>query len=208
VLDSALAQLARWHADGLALQVGVNVGARELQQVDFVERLRLRLERYPALPSGRLELEVLESSALDDIGQVSQVMEACRRLGVLFALDDFGTGYSSLTYLRRLPAATLKIDRSFVRDMRDDPEDRAILEGILGLAGAFRRRVVAEGVETDDHGELLLDLGCELAQGYGIARPMPASELPAWVARWTPPPAWLDRPRCAHDPLTSGAAMG
>jgi len=207
VLDSALAQLARWHADGLALQVGVNVGARELQQVDFVERLRLRLERYPALPRGRLELEILESSALDDIGQVSQVMEACRRLGVLFALDDFGTGYSSLTYLRRLPAATLKIDRSFVRDMRDDPEDRAILEGILGLAGAFRRRVVAEGVETVDHGELLLDLGCELAQGYAIARPMPASELPAWVARWTPPPAWLDRPRRAHDLLAS-AAMG
>jgi diguanylate cyclase (GGDEF)-like protein/PAS domain S-box-containing protein len=199
VLDSALAQLARWHADGLSLQVGVNVGARELQQADFIDRLRARLERYPALPTGRLELEVLESSALDDIGQVSQVMEACRNLGVLFALDDFGTGYSSLTYLRRLPAATLKIDRSFVRDMLHDPEDRAILEGILGLAGAFRRRVVAEGVETVDHGELLLDLGCELAQGYGIARPMPAADVPDWVRRWAPPPAWLGRPRVTLD---------
>jgi diguanylate cyclase (GGDEF)-like protein len=199
VLDSALAQLAQWHAEGLALQVGVNVGARELQQADFIDRLRARLERYPALPTGRLELEVLESSALDDIGQVSQVMEACRNLGVLFALDDFGTGYSSLTYLRRLPAATLKIDRSFVRDMLHDPEDRAILEGILGLAAAFRRRVVAEGVETVDHGELLLDLGCELAQGYGIARPMPAAQLPDWIRRWAPPPAWLNRPRTTHD---------
>jgi len=209
VLDSALAQLARWHADGLALQVGVNVGARELQQVDFVERLRLRLERYPALPSGRLERRgPREQCARRHRPGRRRSWRRAGVVGVLFALDDFGTGYSSLTYLRRLPAATLKIDRSFVRDMRDDPEDRAILEGILGLAGAFRRRVVAEGVETVDHGELLLDLGCELAQGYGIARPMPASELPAWVARWTPPPAWLDRPRCAHDPLTSGAAMG
>jgi EAL domain-containing protein (putative c-di-GMP-specific phosphodiesterase class I) len=105
-------------------------------------------------------------------------------------VDDFGTGYSSLTYLKRLPAETLKIDQSFVRDMLDDPDDFAIVKGVIGLAKAFHRKVIAEGVETIAHGELLIPLGCELAQGYGIARPMPANELIYWAARWKPDPRW------------------
>jgi EAL domain-containing protein (putative c-di-GMP-specific phosphodiesterase class I) len=109
---------------------------------------------------------------------------------VKFALDDFGTGYSSLTYLKRLQVAQLKIDQSFVRDMLDDPDDLAILEGVIGLAAAFRREVIAEGMETVAHGTALLQLGCELAQGYGIARPMPADQLPSWVAHWRPDAAW------------------
>jgi EAL domain-containing protein (putative c-di-GMP-specific phosphodiesterase class I) len=96
-------------------------------------------------------------------------------------LDDFGTGYSSLTYLKRLRVDSLKIDQSFVRDMLEDPEDLAILEGIIGLASAFKRQVIAEGVETIEHGTALLQLGCELAQGYGIARPMPPDLIPAWA---------------------------
>src|SRR5690606_11765482 len=110
--------------------------------------------------------------------------------GVRVALDDFGTGYSSLAYLKRLPASILKIDQGFVRDMLYDPDDLSILEGVLGLARAFRREVIAEGVETLDHGLLLLQLGCELAQGYGIARPMPGDEITAWRAHWRPDPAW------------------
>ena len=113
-----------------------------------------------------------------------------KRQGVMFALDDFGTGYSSLTYLKRLRVALLKIDQSFVRDMLDDPDDLAILQGIIGLAAAFRRDVIAEGVETVAHGTALLKLGCALAQGYGIARPMPPEQLPAWVAAWQPDAAW------------------
>ncbi|PKO50057.1 MAG: GGDEF domain-containing protein, partial [Betaproteobacteria bacterium HGW-Betaproteobacteria-21] len=93
-------------------------------------------------------------------------------------------------YLKRLPADILKIDQSFVRDMLDDPDDLAIIEGVIGLATAFRREVIAEGVETVAHGELLLALGCDLAQGYGIARPMPAAELPGWIATWHPDGAW------------------
>ena len=112
-------------------------------------------------------------------------------MGVLFALDDFGTGYSSLTYLRRLQVTQLKIDQSFVRDMLDDPDDLAILQGVISLASAFQREVIAEGVETVAHGTLLLQLGCELAQGYGIARPMPAADVPAWVASWRPDPVWM-----------------
>jgi EAL domain-containing protein (putative c-di-GMP-specific phosphodiesterase class I) len=111
-------------------------------------------------------------------------------MGVSFALDDFGTGYSSLTYLKRLPAETLKIDQSFVRDMLDDPGDLAIVNGVIGLAKSFDRMVIAEGVETRAHGELLLSIGCELAQGYGIARPMPVENVPDWVAGWHQQATW------------------
>jgi EAL domain-containing protein (putative c-di-GMP-specific phosphodiesterase class I) len=114
--------------------------------------------------------------------------------GVGFTLDEFGTGYSSLTYLKRLHVALLKIDQSLVREMLDDPDDLAILQGVIGLAAAFKREVIAEGVETVEHGTALLRLGCQLAQGYGIARPMPADQIPAWVACWKPDDAWSDLP--------------
>jgi EAL domain-containing protein (putative c-di-GMP-specific phosphodiesterase class I) len=133
-----------------------------------------------------MQIEILETSALEDIDQVSRVIEKCSQMGVSFALDDFGTGYSSLTYLKRLKVALLKIDQSFVRDMLEDPDDLAILEGVIGLASAFNRQVIAEGVETPAHCTELMRLGCELAQGYGIARPMPPEQLPAWVEAWRP----------------------
>ncbi len=190
VIDAALSQMEQWHAAGLEMPVSVNIGARQLQQNDFVNRLRAILVAHPQAPAHGLELEVLETSALEDIAQVSQVIEACAQMGVLFALDDFGTGYSSLTYLKRLHVALLKIDQSFVRDMLGDPDDLAILQGVIGLATAFKRKVIAEGVETVAHGSLLLQLGCDLAQGYGIAHPMPAAQLPAWAATWQADPAW------------------
>jgi diguanylate cyclase (GGDEF)-like protein/PAS domain S-box-containing protein len=190
VIDTALTQIELWQAAGLDLKVSVNIGARQLQQSDFVDRLKLILIKHPQVMPGSLELEVLETSALEDIAQVSQVIEACAQIGMMFALDDFGTGYSSLTYLKRLRVAALKIDQSFVRDMLEDPDDLAILQGIIGLAVAFKRDVIAEGVETVEHGSVLLHLGCELAQGYGIARPMPAAQMPQWAAQWQPDAAW------------------
>ena len=190
VIDTALTQISQWHADGLEIPVSVNVGAQQLQQSDFIERLNGILTVHPQVEPTFLELEVLETSALEDVARISQVIETCKKIGVTFALDDFGTGYSSLTYLKRLPVGMLKIDQSFVRDMLDDPDDMAILEGVLGLATAFRRDVIAEGVETTEHGAMLLQLGCNLAQGYGIARPMPASQLPGWAAGWRPDPSW------------------
>jgi len=173
-MRTALQHMERWLDQGLRLQVSVNLGARELQQADFVEQLRLRLAAHPRVHPGDLTLEILETSALGDLARVSQTMNECRALGVHFALDDFGTGYSSLAYLKRLPVQQLKIDQSFVRDMLDDPDDLAILEGVLGLSRAFRRQVIAEGVETVEHGGMLLRLGCELGQGWGIAKAMPA----------------------------------
>jgi diguanylate cyclase (GGDEF)-like protein/PAS domain S-box-containing protein len=201
VIDTALFQLEAWHAVGLDIPVSVNICARQLQEAHFVERLRGLLAAHPQVKPNCLELEVLETSALEDLAQVSQVISACREIGVMFALDDFGTGYSSLTYLKRLEVAQLKIDQSFVRDMLDDPDDLSILEGVLGLAIAFRRQVIAEGVETVEHGRMLLQLGCELAQGYGIARPMPADEFPGWSATWRPDASWREVSAVSRDDL-------
>ena len=135
---------------------------------------------------------MLETSALEDLTHVSQVIDDCRALGVSFAMDDFGTGYSSLTYLKRLQVNLLKIDRSFVRDLLDSPDDLAILQGVIGLAIAFHREVIAEGVETLAHGNLLQQLGCDLGQGFGIARPMPGTNMPNWAAAWRTRPIWAD----------------
>jgi EAL domain-containing protein (putative c-di-GMP-specific phosphodiesterase class I) len=191
VIDTALHQIERWRDAGLDLSVSVNIGARQLQQADFVERLQAILAQHPQLLPSCLELEILETSALKNMAQVSRVIEACEQIGIAFALDDFGTGYSSLTYLKRLHVAMLKIDQSFVHDILLDPDDRAILQGVIGLAEAFHREVIAEGVETIAHGTALLQMGCEFGQGYGIARPMPGEAMPAWTKAWQADAAWL-----------------
>ena len=193
VLETALAQMSAWHASGQDMAVSVNIAAHQLQQANFVSRLAAMLAAHPELEHRLLELEVLETSALQNMAQVSDIMQACHALGVSFALDDFGTGYSSLTYLKHLPADLLKIDQSFVSGMLADADDRAIVEGVIGLVHAFHREVIAEGVETSAHGDLLLKLGCELAQGYGIARPMPAVDVPGWLALWKQ--KWSNAPR-------------
>ena len=190
VIRTALTQMCDWNAIGLQLPVSVNIGARQLQQDDFASRLRALLADHPDVLPRSLQLEVLETSAMEDIAGVTAMMHACHDLGVSFALDDFGTGYSSLTYLKRLPAEVLKIDQSFIRDMTEDPDDLAIVRGVIELAAIFHRHVIAEGVETQAHGDLLVGIGCEMAQGYGIARPMPAEDMPQWVKRWLAGAVW------------------
>ncbi|MCB1906340.1 MAG: EAL domain-containing protein [Rhodocyclaceae bacterium] len=195
VIDAALGQIGRWRAEGSDIAVSVNISARHLQRPDFFDRLENLLAGHPDVPPRLLELEVLETSALEDMARISKLIASCSRLGIRFSLDDFGTGYSSLSYLKRLPVATVKIDQSFVRDMLRDPDDLAILEGVIALASAFKREVVAEGVETVEHGTMLLRLGCEYGQGYGIARPMPARQLSAWIKAWQPHEGWRDKRR-------------
>ena len=194
VIDSALTQMESWLGEGFELPVSVNVSAIELQQADFADRVRAHLAAHPQVKPANLELEVVETNAVQDVMRTSQVLTACREIGVAIGLDDFGTGYSSLTYLKRLPANVLKIDQSFVRDMLEEPENLTILEGVLGLAAAFHRTVIAEGVETAEHGLMLLQMGCDLAQGFGIAASMPARELRAWAATWRPDPRWAEVP--------------
>ena len=184
VAGHALTQMEQWRQAGIRMPVSINLAPNQLQDGRFPVVLRELLARYPHIAPCDLELEILETSAMRDIEAVSRVMQSCRRLGVQFSIDDFGTGYSSLTYLKSLPACTLKIDQSFVRDMLSDHEDLAIVRGVIGLAKAFGREVIAEGVESQEHAAGLLEMGCELAQGYGIARPMPANALPGWLAEW------------------------
>jgi diguanylate cyclase (GGDEF)-like protein/PAS domain S-box-containing protein len=190
VIDRALSQIIQWRSMGINLPVSVNISAYQVQQSNFTTRLATLLALHPEVAPNCLELEILETSALHDISQVSATMNACRELGVRFALDDFGTGYSSLTYLRRLPAHLIKIDQTFVREMLENADDSTIVEAVIGLAKAFRRDVIAEGVETIPHGLALLKIGCQLAQGYGIARPMPAIDIPKWVSNWKADDSW------------------
>ncbi len=192
VAQTVLDQLEAWREKGLTIPVSINIGPYQLGQPDFTERLRNILEMHPNLPPQLLEIEVLESSELRDMPQVLQTMHASRALGINFSLDDFGTGYASLTYLKTLPASCVKIDQSFVRGMLNQPDDYAIVNGIMGMAKAFNLKVIAEGVETPRHGEMLLRLGCELAQGYGISPPMPAEQLPGWIEEWRSSPRWYN----------------
>lgn len=205
VLRSALSQLRSWRTQNLEIGISVNVSGSHLQQPEFVAELRQLLRQYPDIPPQDLELEVLETSALEDVEHVSAVLAECRGLGVRISIDDFGTGYSSLVYLRDLGADLVKVDQTFVRGMLDNEQDRAIVEGVVRLAQVFGREVIAEGVETEEHGLALLRLGCHLAQGWGIARAMPPEELPRWVAHYRMPDAWI-RAAAPSLPLTDDAA--
>ena len=192
VIDTALTQISQWQKVGLNLPVStsVNIATAQLQQPDFVNSLATLLAAHPDVDPSYLQLEVMETSALYDVNRISAIMNGCMALGVNFALDDFGTGYSPLIYLRKLPASIIKIDKSFVQNMLSDKDDLAIVEGVIALAKSFKREVIAEGVETIQHGNVLLQLGCNLAQGYGIARPMPAADIPAWVSNWKADESW------------------
>lgn len=190
VIATALEQIEIWSTSGMDLLVSINVTAQQLHQADFTRKLALELAHHPSVRPEQLKLEVLETSTMKDLEAASSVIRACRDIRVSFSLDDFGTGYSSLTYLRRLPVETLKIDQSFVRGMLESSDDLAIINGILGMAKAFNLSVIAEGVETVEHGNMLIRLGCCIAQGYGIARPMPAGALLEWINEWLPEPSW------------------
>ena len=184
VLSAALEQMKAWQDAGHEIPVSVNISAFQLQQDSFMPKLTQRLAAVSNAKRQLLEIEVLETSALENMAKVAAMMQDCHALGVRFVIDDFGTGYSSLTYLRHLPADLLKIDRSFVAGMLDDANDRAIVESVISLARAFQREVIAKGVETPAHGALLLKMGCEMAQGYAIARPMPGADMPTWITQW------------------------
>lgn len=183
VLTEGIAQLSRWLAAGLDITVSINVSAQHLQEPQFQERLATLLMPYPTDVAQRLVLEVLETAALANVDFTCDLMDRCRALGVRFALDDFGTGYSTLTYLKGLPLDLLKIDRSFVQNMLVDEQDMAIVEGVIGLSKTFGYTVVAEGVESTQHAQRLIDAGCDIGQGNGIAKAMPAEDVFHWVSR-------------------------
>lgn len=181
VLQQGIEQLAKWQRMGLDMTVSVNISARHLQEPLFAKRLAGLLARHTTPVGHRLIIEVLETAALADVEYTCALMEECRELGVRFALDDFGTGYSTFTYLKRLPLDFLKIDRSFVHNMLADRQDLAIVEGVIGLSETFGCKVVAEGVESADQAQRLIELGCDVGQGNGIAGAMPVDAVYPWV---------------------------
>jgi len=192
VIEQALGQLASWKKAGISLEVSINIASYHLQSDTFISQLKAALSKQPTVSASSLQLEILESSALGDTQVINSIIKSCQEvLEVKFALDDFGTGYSSLTHLRNLPAETIKIDQTFVRGMLDDPDDCAIVDSIIGLADSFEREVIAEGVETTEHGLMLLLMGCDHAQGYGIAKPMPAEDIPEWLISYSMNNAWV-----------------
>jgi diguanylate cyclase (GGDEF)-like protein/PAS domain S-box-containing protein len=182
VISAARGQIEQWEKEDLQIAVSINIATRHLQHPRFSARLTDLLGDFPSRRPGRLELEIVERGVLNDIESLSAMMRECRANGVSFALDDFGTGYSSLSHLRSLPTDTVKIDRSFVAGILDNPDDRALIAGVIGMAKSLHRMVIAEGVENMAQAVALLELGCEFCQGYGIARPMPADRLPGWIA--------------------------
>ncbi len=184
VLDVALAQGERWHCQGLSLRVAVNISPRHLLDARFAADLEDALARHPDIAAEFLEIEVTESAPLADFETARTTLAHCRTLGVRTALDDFGTGSASLTYLQKLPAQTIKVDQSFVRDIVNDPHDLAIIAGIITTARMLGLEVIAEGVETLRHAQLLEELHCHALQGYLIAKPMPAAAIPAWIAQY------------------------
>ncbi|MDQ0121613.1 diguanylate cyclase (GGDEF)-like protein/PAS domain S-box-containing protein [Pseudomonas lini] len=190
VIDQVLSQLHRWQQAGQVWPVSINIAARHFQRTDFVDRLGEMLARHAQVAPQMLDLEIVESVAVENIQHVSACLQACQVLGVRFSLGDFGTGYSSLSYLKRLRTQTIKIDKSFVRDILHDRDDLALTTAIIGLARAFGRQVVAEGLDSIEQGELLMRLGCDVAQGHCIARPMPPAEVSAWVQGYVAPLQW------------------
>ncbi len=207
VIGAALRQAHEWRSAGLRTAISVNVSPRHMMRWDFVDRLAQHLAQFPKLGAGTLELEILETTAISKFSTVARFVEACKGLGVPVAIDDFGTGYSSLTYLRQLPVSSVKIDQSFIRGMLESEQDRAIVQGILALLKALGRTPVAEGVETLEIGRALLEMGCTLAQGYGISMPLSACDIPQWVKDFERVPLWGSLPHLAPALPVAGAPL-
>jgi diguanylate cyclase (GGDEF)-like protein len=180
VLDSALAQAAVWRKAGMRMRVAINVSGYQMRQDDFAQRLERGLKSH-GLAAGRFTVEVTESVAMEDTEVTRAAFARLQHIGLHVSVDDFGTGHSSLASLRRLPASELKIDRAFVCDVEHSGEAQTIVKAIVGMAHTLGLRVVAEGVETEDQRDFLVDAGCDELQGYLFAKPMNARAITLWA---------------------------
>jgi EAL domain-containing protein (putative c-di-GMP-specific phosphodiesterase class I) len=173
-LEAAAAQSSAWNRANFRMPISANVSVNQLRDPNFYDHLRETLADYGVAPRN-MRLEITESAAMADTAATTEVLSRCRALGMEIVLDDFGTHYSSLTYLQRLPIDTIKIDRSFVRDLPNNQHDAAIVRGVISLGHDLNRRIVAEGVERPEQLEWLRAAGCDVVQGFLIQRPMPAA---------------------------------
>ena len=193
VIDDATRQAAVWRGQGLRMRVAINISPDQMRQDDLVDRLQAALARHQLQP-GRFTCEITESVAMEDTLVTQRSFERLRRAGLHVSIDDFGVGQASLSYLRRLPAAELKIDASFVHDLGQSEDARSIVDAVVKLAHALGLKVVAEGVETERQRDLLVQLDCDELQGYLFAKPMAAAQLAVWaqLADEQPPPQAVD----------------
>ncbi len=189
VVEQACQAIHYLAEQGIRVPVAVNIHSRHLLHPDFLKDIQSAIKGGAEI-SRCLEIEITETSELFDLTQAASILNECRALGIAIALDDFGTGYASLNYLQRLPCDILKIDKTFVGDMGEDPRDFAIVSGILTAARVLHLVTVAEGVEQPEQGLLLRDLGCQYAQGYVISRPLPLSAVAHWAREWRAPDLW------------------
>ncbi len=189
VVEQACQAILYLAEQGIKVPVAVNIHSRHLLHPDFLKDLQSAMTGGPEVRH-LLEIEITETSELSDLAHAGAILDECRALGIAVALDDFGTGYASLTYLQQLPCDILKIDKTFVGDMGEDPRDFAIVSGILTAAHVLHLVTVAEGVEEPEQGLLLRDLGCQFAQGYVISRPLPLNAIAPWVRDWRAPDLW------------------
>ncbi|MDS1308986.1 MULTISPECIES: sensor domain-containing phosphodiesterase [Marinobacter] len=189
VIREAVKQLMAFARQDLPYTLSVNLSPCHFLSEEFKDDLSSALEDCPIELRSRLILEILETTAMDDTETALRNLKASRELGVDISLDDFGTGYSSLDYFRRLPAQEIKIDRSFVMDMLSDPDDSMIVSAIVSLSKSFKRRLVAEGIENADVERKLIDLGCDLGQGFFYSKPLPLPEALHWAKHFR----WEDR---------------
>ncbi|RYF38357.1 MAG: EAL domain-containing protein, partial [Comamonadaceae bacterium] len=181
VIEQACAQLGQWKREGVDCRVAINLSPHQLRNPRLPQLIEAALRKNHIEPS-RLVCEITETALMENVDSESEVMKQIAALGVRLSIDDFGTGYSSLAHLRRVPAKQLKIDRSFVADLEEVSEGRAVVNAIVQLAHALSIEVVAEGVETHEQLRTLRELGCDVLQGYAIARPMPAGAVARWLA--------------------------
>ncbi|MYS80193.1 putative bifunctional diguanylate cyclase/phosphodiesterase [Embleya scabrispora] len=182
VVDVALDQVARWHAEGIDVPVAVNISARDIHVPSFADSVAAGLREHD-VAAGALQLEITERVLLEEPQRAAESLDALRRLGVRLSLDDFGTGYSSLVHLRHIPVSEIKIDRSFVARLTMNEEDAAIVCSIVQLAHSLGLRVVAEGVEDEATYQRLRELGCDAAQGWLMSKALPSDEATAWLLR-------------------------
>lgn len=187
VIDNALGQCRRWHDEGLGIKIAVNISARNLQDGEFAERVAALLAAH-RLNAGVLQLEITESAIVLDPDRSLATLLELHAQGIHATVDDFGTGYSSLTYLKKLPVDTLKIDQSFVTDMRRDESDAAIVHSTIHLAHNLGLKAIAEGVESREVLDALESFGCDEAQGSFVSQPLSADQLAAWLRNQTKDP--------------------
>jgi len=177
VMKTAMTQVASWYKEGLNPgKLALNLAVKQLQQKDFIDMLK-NLMQETGIKAEWLELEVTESQVMSNPEEAIQILNQISDLGIDLAVDDFGTGYSSLAYLKRLPINKLKIDQGFVRDLPDDEEDAGITKAVIALAKSLNLHVIAEGVETKEQKDFIVENGCENIQGYFYSQPIPANEL-------------------------------